>query len=197
MTSPQETPAPAPFDRSQLEGLRHGLELLALRVLGDRGAAEEVAQETLARAVVAADRGTVIQDGRLAAFVAGIARHVIADRQRDDAKRAPLSAAAHLVSAETDPLTKLMSADERASVHTALGVISVPDRELLRLCYFEGLSPTEIARQLGEPAERIRKRKSRALDRLREALTAGVGHVRQAAATVRMQRSLSPTEDAS
>lgn len=196
MTSLRDNAAPAPLDRSQLEGLRRGLELLALRALGERAAAEEVAQETLARAVVAAERGTVVQEGRLAAFVAGIARHVIADRQRDDAKRAPLSAAAHLVSAEADPLSRLMTADERAAVHAALALLSPADRELLQLCYFDGLSPADIAAQLGEPAERIRKRKSRALERVREALARGVGHVRAPTATLAMPRALSPTEDA-
>ena len=45
------------------------------------------------------------------------------------------------------------------------------DRDLLGLCYFEGLTAVEIADRLGEPPERIRKRKSRAVERLRQALS--------------------------
>lgn len=43
------------------------------------------------------------------------------------------------------------------------------DRELLRLSYFEGLEPAQIAERMGEVATRVRMRKSRALDRLRRA----------------------------
>lgn len=184
------------MDLSQLEALRHGLELLALRALGDRSAAEEVAQEALARAVVAADRGTIVQVGRLAAFVAGIARHVIADRQRNAARLAPLSAAAAVAAPAEDPLARLLGADERAAVHAALARLSPTDRNLLRLCYFDGLAPSEIATRLGEPPERVRKRKSRAIERLRELLTLGDGHVRPPNPTLGMQPALTPTEDA-
>src|SRR2546425_1024452 len=70
---------------------------------------------------------------------------------------------------EADALNALVSAAERARVRAALSELRPDDRELLRLCYFEGLTPTELAARLGEPAERIRKRKSRALERLRAA----------------------------
>ncbi len=73
-------------------------------------------------------------------------------------------------------LSALVSATEGARVRDALGLLSAPDQELLRLCYFEGLSPGEIARRLGEPADRVRKRKSRALERLRLAFRGAPGH---------------------
>jgi DNA-directed RNA polymerase specialized sigma24 family protein len=38
---------------------------------------------------------------------------------------------------------------------------------VLRLSFYEGLAPAEIAERLAEPAPRVRKRKARALDRLR------------------------------
>ena len=68
-----------------------------------------------------------------------------------------------------DALKALVSAEERARVRAALLSLSESDRDLLGLCYVEGLAPTEIAERTGEPAERIRKRKSRAVERLREA----------------------------
>lgn len=196
LTSPRSAAGTGPFDKARLESLRPGLELLALRALGDRQVSEEVAQETLARAVIAAERGTLVQDGKVAAFVAGIARHVIADRQREMARLVPLSAADAVPSPSEDPLDRLLSADERLAVHAALATLSAGDRELLRRCYFDGESPTEIAMQLGEPPERIRKRKSRALDRLRESLEGAPGHVRLVRATVEVSPPLSSTEDA-
>ena len=44
--------------------------------------------------------------------------------------------------------------------------LSATDQEILHLSFFEGLSPAEITDHLNEPAERIRKRKSRARLRL-------------------------------
>src|SRR5205823_14121599 len=71
--------------------------------------------------------------------------------------------------APPDALDQLVTAEERVRVRAALNGLASADRELLRLCYFEGLTPTEVAGRLGEPAERVRKRKSRALERLRAA----------------------------
>ena len=141
VTSPQPATGATALDRTQLEGLRRGLELLALRAFGDRAVAEEIAQETLARAVVAAERGAKVETGKLAAFVAGIARHVITDRQRESGRLAPLSAADSIEAPDADPLARLLSDDEARAVRAALTSLGADDRELLRLCYFEGRSP--------------------------------------------------------
>jgi len=156
---------------ASLEPLRAGLHLLAVRALGTADAAEEAVQETLARAVAALARDQLADPAKLPAFVAGIARHVIADMQRARYRTVSLESlpvTAH-PSYHPDTLKALVSAEERAQVRAALVSLSEPDRDLLRLCYVDGLAPTEIAERTGEPAERIRKRKSRAMDRLREA----------------------------
>jgi RNA polymerase sigma-70 factor (ECF subfamily) len=185
MTFPSPTPADAPIDLGALEQLRPGLELLALRAFGDRAAAEEIAQESLARAVAAAERGTLVRHGGVAAFVAGIARHVITDRLRSTAREAPLSTADAVPNGDTNPLDQLLAADEADRVRAALATLSAGDRELLRLSYYDGRAPAEIAAMTGEPSERIRKRKSRALERLREFLVAH-GHVPPATPTERV-----------
>jgi hypothetical protein len=53
-------------------------------------------------------------------------------------------------------------------LRAAFDELSVSDQQLLRLCFHEDRSPTEIAAALSEPPERVRKRKSRALERLRQ-----------------------------
>jgi RNA polymerase sigma-70 factor (ECF subfamily) len=191
VTFPSVSDDSSPIDRDALESLRSGLELLAVRAFGDRAIAEEVAQDALARAVVAAERGTLVRPGGTAAFVAGIARHIIADRRRAAAREAPLSAADGVPASEIDPLERLLASDEAARVRAALASLDPADRELLRLSYYEGRAPAEIAAMTGEPSERIRKRKSRALERVREALEqARDGHVAPRAPTERVQKHL-------
>jgi RNA polymerase sigma-70 factor (ECF subfamily) len=161
-----------------LEHLRPGLELLALRTLGSLDASREAVQETLARAVVALANGQPSDPTKLAAFVAGIARHVIVDMVRAARRVIPLEVlpAGDHPASNADALTALVSAAERARVRHALALLSPRDQELLRLCYFEGLSPAEIAARLRQPAERVRKRKSRALERLRLAFRNPLSH---------------------
>jgi RNA polymerase sigma-70 factor (ECF subfamily) len=161
---------------SQLELLRSGLRIMALRALHDADAAEDVAQETLARALAVLRAGRRIDPEELGAFVGGIARHVIADRHRAQRREVPLHALPDGPPAVVpDALAALVSADQHARLRKALAGLSAADRELLRLSFFDDLSPSDLARRLGAPAERIRKRKSRALERLRRAFF-GTGH---------------------
>ena len=158
-----------------LERLRLGLQIMALRALRDPDAAEEAVQETLVRALEALRDGRPSNPEKLGAFVRGIARHVIADTHRarqSSARQQPLSDGGPATSGD-DPLTTLITAEERDRVRQALSELSAGDREILHLSFFEGLTPVEIAERLGEPPLRIRKRKSRALNRVRRALLRG------------------------
>jgi len=171
---------PASASDVDLDLLRSGIRLMALRALGDPDAADEVAQETLARAIDVLrcpDR-----TASLGAYLAGIARHIIADHFRANARVVSIDQ----VDAEVlhvdgpDTLEVLCTQDELARVHHALAELSEDDRELFQLCYFEELTPTAIASRLGVPPERIRQRKLRALQRLRLAFD-GVTMLRHAA----------------
>ncbi|MEE8385210.1 MAG: sigma-70 family RNA polymerase sigma factor [Dehalococcoidia bacterium] len=170
-------PPPAGPEPDVLEQLRFGVKLMALRALRDLEAAEEAAQETLVRALEAMRDGRPRDPEKLGAFVRGIARHVIADAQRASQRSVPLQEPQQhkLGTHHDDPLTALITAEERDRVRLALTHLSAGDREVLHLSFFDGLSPMEIAERLGEPASRIRKRKSRALSRLRQAFLQGAG----------------------
>jgi RNA polymerase sigma-70 factor (ECF subfamily) len=158
-----------------VERLRLGLQIMALRALGDPDAAEEAVQETMVRALEALRDGRPSDPDKLGAFVRGIARHVIADTHRARQRSAPLQAVpeGELGTSKDDPLTTLITAEERHRVRLALTRLSAGDRQILHLSFFEGLTPAAIAERLGEPALRVRKRKSRALARLRRALLPG------------------------
>lgn len=142
---------------------------MALRALGDPSAADDVAQETLARGIGALRARRVADPAHPGPFFRGIARHVIADHIRRDRATAPLEESG-LRAPTPDALDALVDEEERARLRAALDTLSPGDREILGLSFFDGVAPREISARLGEPPERIRKRKSRALERLRRAL---------------------------
>lgn len=156
-----------------------GLELISRRALGDSEDARDAVQEILARAVAAIRGGRVPPEVPLGAFVHGIAKHVIADvlrrRMRDRLADHPVES---LPTHHPSPLETLISGEERERVRRALARLSPNDRDLLDACFMHGARVVDIAARTGEPAERVRKRKSRALERLRALLadTGAAGH---------------------
>ena len=176
-----------------LELLRGGLRIIALRALGDPDAAEEAVQETLSRAVIALADGRLADRDKLAAYVAGIARHVCSHMLRDrkhtvsldgdeSSGMAPVDPA---LSTHSDPLEALITAAETKRLRLAFRELPRADQRLLRLCFHDDQTPAEVAAKLDEPPERVRKRKSRALDRLRRAfLGAEASHEESVGGTV-------------
>jgi len=148
---------------------RRGLYLIAMRALGEDDEAREAVQEVLARAVEAIRADRVPAHVPLPCFVHGIARHVLADAIRLRVQRTLVSLETqdHIASMSHSALDAIVAMEERQHLALALQRLPDDDRELLRRCYVDGEGLVEIARSSGEPDHRIRKRKSRALDRLR------------------------------
>jgi RNA polymerase sigma factor (sigma-70 family) len=134
--------------------------LVAIR-LGDRDAAQDIAQETLVAALSAVRAGAIRDPHKLPAFVAGTARNLINGHvraRRRDPKFVPLSAE----SASFDP--GIAEDRERKSLLAALfGRLKLKDRKILLLTLVEAMNPREIARRLQLRPENVRTRKSRAL----------------------------------
>lgn len=151
--------------------IARGLEIVAVRALGNADEARDAVQETLARALAAIRSDRIPPGVALEAFVYGITRHVIADVQRRRAReRGATGDPGTLPAPGPSALEALVRAEEREEVVRALAVLSAADRELLERCFVQGERVAAIAARIGEPADRIRKRKSRAIERLREAL---------------------------
>jgi RNA polymerase sigma-70 factor (ECF subfamily) len=150
---------------------------MALHHLRDGDVAAEVAQECLQRVVASLAEGKLRDPARLGAFTRAIAHHVIVDVIRSR-RRAPAGETdlARVPAPVEDQLLTLIAEEERDRVRAALATLSPLDREILRASFYEGLSPQDLAARLGEPGPRIRKRKERALARLRDALQAASGH---------------------
>ena len=164
--------SPMQLEVETLERLRTGLRLMALQSLGDPEAADEAVQETLARAVQALAAGRLRERAKLGAFVAGIARHVIADVHRSRGRTTELNEELTAdPAAGADSLSVLIATEDRQRLRFALRGLSDRDREILRLSFFDGHTPTEIAAIVGEAAPTVRKQKQRALRRLRRAFS--------------------------
>ncbi|MEX2154968.1 MAG: sigma-70 family RNA polymerase sigma factor [Gemmatimonadaceae bacterium] len=158
---------------SELVTLVPGLEIIVTRALGPGDDARDAVQEVLARALAAIEQDRPIH-GPFAAFVHGIAVHVIADALRArDRHRVSEAEPDSLPAVIPDALERLIDAQEQEAVNRALALLDPDERDLLRRCYVDGEKTAAIADDVGEPASRIRKRKSRVLQRLRGLLEGG------------------------
>lgn len=151
------------YDR--YSGIVYGV---ALRVLGNTSAAEDVLQEVFLQLwrnpqAFDADRG------RLAPWLAVIARNRSIDLLRkrpmeDDIDELPISTGVNLED----------EASERIAIDKVRGVLAqLPDeqRKMLEMAYFEGLTHTEIASKTGEPLGTVKTRIRYGLLALRKAFS--------------------------
>jgi len=169
--------SPTELAAAEWDRLRAGIRIMALSALRDAESAEEVAQESVTRIIQALREGRLRDVQRLGAFARSVAHHVIVDLLRAQRRLVRLEGPeGDLPGPEPDPLAALTSAEQSARIAAALQRLAAPDQEVLRLSFVEGLTPQELARHLGQPGTRIRKRKERALQRLRSLLVEQEGH---------------------
>ncbi len=142
---------------------------VALRVLQDTGAAEDVLQEIfmqLWRSPGAFDANR----GNMAAWLAVIARHRAIDALR---RRRPENNIEDLVvSVEPDLASDADRTRTMDKVRGALQTMPQTQRSALEMAYFEGLTHVEIADKTGEPLGTIKTRIRAGLLSLRKVLAA-------------------------
>jgi len=139
---------------------------VALRVLGDTGAAEDILQEVFMQLW----RNPGVFDssrGNLGAWLAVIARNRAIDGLR---KRRPETDIADVVvSVEPDMAGDAERARAMEKVRGVLGGMPAAQRSALEMAYFEGLTHSEIAAKTGEPLGTIKTRIRTGLLALRQA----------------------------
>jgi len=139
---------------------------VALRVLGDTGAAEDILQEVFLQlwrspAMFDASRGS------MPGWLAVIARNRAIDSLR---KRRPETDIAQVVvSVEPDLAGKAEWSRAADKIRSALGGMPAPQRSALEMAFFDGLTHTEIAEKTGEPLGTIKTRIRAGLMILRKA----------------------------
>jgi RNA polymerase sigma-70 factor (ECF subfamily) len=149
---------------------------LALRVTTDQGEAEDVVTETFAKAW--RDAGTFDPArGSVQAWLVTMTRSRALDTVRARARRLRLVDAASeapepvAMGTSAVPTDAAVEADERTvRIRAAIATLPPPQREVLDLAYFAGLSQVEIADRVGAPLGTVKTRVRLALARLREVL---------------------------
>jgi RNA polymerase sigma-70 factor (ECF subfamily) len=140
---------------------------LAMRRLGDRGSAEDAAQEAFA-SVWRAARTYRRDRGPVAPWLYAVARNAIADRGR--ARVDPPAEALDTPSDEPGPDDQAEQSWLAWRVHRALEAVPESERTVLELAYWRGLSQSEIATELGIPLGTVKTRTRAGLARLADEL---------------------------
>ena len=140
---------------------------LALRRLGDRGRAEDAAQEAFTSIWRSAGRYDAAR-GPGAPWLYTVARNAIVDGLRRTPE--PAAETPELPSPEPGPAEQAESAWAAWQVHRALETLAPPEREVIELAYWSGLSQSEVAAFLGIPLGTVKTRTRSALSHLATAL---------------------------
>ena len=149
---------------------------LILRMVQDRGIAEDLVQETFMRVwnrVGSFDS----EQGAIGPWLLAVARNRALDYLRYKGRRPESSIDAQetenpalFADTQADPLRF----DVARQVKTALSRLTEAQREAIELAYFEGMSQTEIAERMRQPLGTVKTWMRRALQQMREELGGGV-----------------------
>jgi RNA polymerase sigma-70 factor, ECF subfamily len=139
---------------------------VALRVLGDTAAAEDILQDVFMQLWRTPDAFDATR-GSFSGWLAVIARNRAIDAMR---KRRPESDITEIVvSIEPDLAGGMEWSRALEKIRNALAGLSSPQRSALEMSFFEGLTHAEIAAKTGEPLGTIKTRIRAALVTLRKA----------------------------
>lgn len=148
----------------------------ALRMMGDRDQAEEVLQEVYLRAWRRASRFTDAR-GSLISWLLSITHNMAIDEIRKQQRRPQKQQAEDqtelMISLRDDGIsmdTHAILTERRESVRRAMEQLPQPQREVLELAYFNGLTQREISDLLDTPLGTIKTRMRLALRKLQESV---------------------------
>jgi RNA polymerase sigma-70 factor (ECF subfamily) len=150
---------------------------LALRITGNRGAAEEITQEIFVRLWEQPDSYDPARGG-LRPWLATIARRRAVDwlrrsgRQHERVKKMARERWRDVDSAEDTAISNAVD----VAVRTAVEQLPEPNRRVLLLAYYGGLTYSGVARALGIPEGTVKSRMRTALQRLAANLAAAGVH---------------------
>lgn len=147
---------------------------LAIHMLRDEGAAEEVTQDVFFNVWRRAGSYRP-RRGSVTAWLFSIAHHRTIDelrrRRREQSQLQPgVDLANRPSDSSGDPVRHASLSMERSRLEEALATLRPEQREVVELAYFRGMTHSEIARALGQPLGTVKTRMRLAIKRLREVL---------------------------
>jgi RNA polymerase sigma-70 factor (ECF subfamily) len=192
----QNDPPPDPVPTREAEALEHSCRLLiariataepaamaelydmtagrvyalALRITAQRSAAEEVVSDVYLQVWRQAGRYDPAR-GKVLVWLLTICRSRALDALR---RRTPehetLEEAQTEIPDSEQPLDILLTSERRHVVHSALGMLSVEQRQLLALAFYRGLTHSQLAAHTGMPLGTVKSLLRRALQKLQQEL---------------------------
>jgi RNA polymerase sigma-70 factor, ECF subfamily len=145
---------------------------LILRVVRDSGIAEDLVQETFLR-VWNRVHGFDAAKGAIGPWLLAVARNRAIDYLRSSGGRernaVDFNETEH-PALYTDMESDLLTSDSARRVKSAMEKLSDPQRQVIELAYFEGLSQTEMAERMGQPLGTVKTWVRAALKNLRDDL---------------------------
>jgi len=146
---------------------------LAMKILGDRDAAEEVTVDVYTQvwrkiASYDAQRGT--PGSWLMTMTKNRAIDGFRSRYLERGRQVPLDEAAELPGHEATPEQYSAGLERQRLVQAALAVLSTEQRQAIALAYYWGMSQSEIADRLKLPLGTVKTRMRLGMIRLREVL---------------------------
>ena len=151
----------------QIDGLRRLAQIL-VRHAAD---ADDVLQETVARALSSPPRKGPTTGAWLKQVMRNVVRRGLRDGQRREAREQRLPRPA----SPEPPDTRLARLEQAAALLEAMRSLTLEKREVVELRYFERLPPRAIAGRLSIPVETVKTRLKRAIAELRQALNESQG----------------------
>ncbi|MBL8696107.1 MAG: sigma-70 family RNA polymerase sigma factor [Planctomycetes bacterium] len=141
---------------------------VARQLLADESRVDDVVQGTW----LAALRCGPTSGGSLRRWLATVARRLALDELRSDRRRSHREQST--ARSEVDGSLEELAAREAARTQLLAAVVALPEpyRTVVLLRYYDGLPPRVIARRLELPVDTVKTRLRRALDQLRERVTA-------------------------
>lgn len=150
---------------------------LAYRIVGERGAAEEVTQEAFVSIWRSGGRYDVARGG-VRSWVLGIVRNRAIDALRSAAGRGPKLTVDDAVLREHAAAERTegeaLRRETATEIRGALGALPGEQSKVIELAYFGGFSQSEIATMLSLPLGTVKGRMRLGLEKIRGDLTEGL-----------------------
>lgn len=155
---------------------------LAMQMLGDSGAAEEVAQDSFFNVWRRASSYRPDR-GKVSTWLFSIAHHRVVDETRRRKRHEEIQSAqdvallAEQAGESADPAGFVIGQMRRSKIKEALDGLRPEQRDVVVFAYYGGLTQSEIARKLDQPLGTVKTRMRLGLRALREVMGSQAGEL--------------------